>query len=109
MSGNYVELEVADEFNKIIGISEKLVVVNFYSDSCMKCLMLSPIIEDLAENLNEVNFVKINVEDNEEIAQKYSVSSIPCLVFIKNGSEVDRIVGTHSSELIETKITNLIN
>jgi thioredoxin 1 len=104
MAKNCMELEIAEEFNKIIKNNEKLVVADFYAEWCMPCLMLSPIIEDLSEQMKDVVFVKINTEDNEELARKYNVSSIPCLIIFRNGKEIDRIIGAHSSEVIEDKI-----
>ncbi len=102
---NDPEAEVTDEeFSQIINNSHKLVVVDFFAEWCMPCLMLAPIIEDLAEHMKDVKFVKINVDDNQNLAGKYKVSSIPCLVIFKNGKEVDRIIGAHSSDVIEEKI-----
>jgi thioredoxin 1 len=72
--------------------------------NCMPCLMLSPVIEELAEEMKEVKFVKINVDDNKELAGKYQVSSIPCLILFKEGKEVDRLIGNQSQEDIEEKI-----
>lgn len=103
VSANYMELDIADEFNKIIG-NQKLVVVDFYAEWCMPCLMLSPVIEDLSEQMEEVSFVRINAEDNEELSERHDVSSFPCLIIFMNGKEVDRIVGNHSIEVIEGKI-----
>jgi len=104
-SRNIADMEITEEdFNKIINNSHKLVIVDFFAEWCMPCLMLSPIIEDLAENMKEVKFVKINTEDNEELARKYGISSIPCLIVFKDGKEVERIIGSHSAEVIEKKI-----
>ena len=95
-----------EEFNEIINNSHKLVVVDFYAEWCMPCVMLSPVIEELAESdsMKEVKFVKINVDDNQKLAGKYKVSSIPCLIVFQNGKEVDRIIGGQSSEVLEEKI-----
>lgn len=98
-----------DEFREIINNSDKLVVVDFFAEWCMPCLMMSPIIEDLAQQLNQVKFVKINVDDNEQLAIKHRVSSYPCLVVFKNGKEVDRIIGSHSYDIIENKIKKCFN
>ncbi len=104
-SRNITDMEITEEdFNKIINNSHKLVVVDFFAEWCMPCLMLSPIIEDLAENMKEVKFVKINKEDNEELVKKYEISTIPCLIVFKEGKEVERIIGSHSVEVIEKKI-----
>jgi thioredoxin 1 len=104
-SQNITDMEISeDEFNKIINNSHKLVVVDFFAEWCMPCLMQTPILEDLAEQLKEVKFVKINKEDNDELASKYNISSIPCLIVFKNGKEVERLIGSHSAEIIEKKI-----
>ena len=88
-----------DEF-----IKKGVAFVDFFAEWCMPCLMQSPIIEDLAEQLTEVKFVKINKEDNEELTRKLGVASIPCLVIFKEGKEVERIIGIHSAEVIEKKV-----
>lgn len=105
MGGNIADMEISEEdFNKIINNSHKLVVVDFFAEWCMPCLMLSPVIQDLAEQMKEVKFVKINKEDSEDLVKKYGIASIPCLVIFKEGKEVERIIGSHSSEVIEKKI-----
>ena len=98
-------MEISDqEFNEIIKNGHKLVVVDFFAEWCMPCLMLSPVIEELAEEMKEVKFVKINVDDNKELAGKYQVSSIPCLILFKDGKEVERLIGNQTQEEIENKI-----
>ena len=93
-----------DEFSEIINNSHKLVVVDFFNEWHMPCIMLTPIIDDLDEQMKEVKFVKINKEDNEELVKRHGVSTIPCLVIFKEGKEVERIIGSHSADLIERKI-----
>ncbi len=93
-----------EEFNEIINNSHKVVVVDFFAEWCMPCLMISPIIEDLAEQIPKVKFTKINIDDNQELAQKYNISSIPCLIIFKDGKEVDRIIGAQTAEVIESKV-----
>ncbi|MDP2925404.1 MAG: thioredoxin [Nanoarchaeota archaeon] len=102
---NYTETEVThEEFKKIINNSEKVVVVNFFAEWCMPCLMMTPILEDISELMKEVSFVRINVDDNEDLASKHNVSSVPCLIMFKNGKEMDRIIGSHSYDSIEMRI-----
>ena len=102
---NDSEMEVTEkEFKEIISNGHKLVVVDFYAEWCMPCLMLAPIIDDLAEEIKEVKFVKINVDENQELASKYNVSSIPCLIVFKEGKEVDRLIGAQDGEVIEEKV-----
>ncbi len=93
-----------EEFNHIINNSHKLVVVDFFAEWCMPCLMLAPVIEELAEKMKNIEFAKINVDDNQELAQKFNVSSIPCLIIFKEGKPVDRIIGAQQQDAIEKKI-----
>ncbi len=109
MVRNESAMEITNqEFDEVINNSHKLVVVDFFADWCMPCLMLSPIIEELADNMKEVKFVKINKEDNQELTEKFDVKSIPCLIIFKDGKEVDRIVGNKTGEEIEDKIKELL-
>lgn len=93
-----------EEFKEIINNSHKVVVTDFYAEWCMPCLMVSPIIDELSEQMKEVKFVKMNIDENQELARKLNVSSIPCIIIFKQGKEVDRIVGAQPQEVIEEKI-----
>ena len=105
VSRNEIATEISEEeFQEVMHNSHRLVVVDFFAEWCMPCLMLSPIIEELAKKFGDVKFVTLNVDDNEKISTQYRVSSIPCLVFFKEGKEVDRIIGLRDSENIEEKI-----
>ena len=98
-------MEVTNEdFKSIINNSHKLVVVDFFAEWCMPCLMVSPIIEELAEEMKDIKFVKINSDDNQDLSKEYNISSIPCLIIFKDGKEVDRILGAQPKENIEKKI-----
>ena len=109
VSRNDSAMEITDqEFSEVINNSHKLVVVDFFADWCMPCLMLAPIVEELADNMKDVKFAKINIDDNRELASKYEVRSIPCLIIFKDGKEVDRIIGSQTSEDIEEKIRGLL-
>ena len=66
--------------------------------------MIAPIVEELAKEMKDVKFVKINLDDNQELAGKYNVKSIPCLVIFKDGKAVDRIIGAQPRENIKKKI-----
>ena len=102
-------MEISEqEFSEIINNSHKLVVVDFFAEWCMPCLMLSPIIEDLAEKMKEVKFVKINTDDNQKISKKYGISSIPCLIVFKDGKEVERLIGAQDGDALEEKINGLM-
>ena len=76
-----------------------LAMVDFWADWCGPCKMLSPIIEDLAGVYDgKVLTGKVNVDDEPELAQRFGVMSIPTVVFLKNGQEVDRKVGVMPKE-----------
>jgi len=102
---NDPEMEVTDEeFNSLINNSHKLVVVDFFAEWCMPCIMLAPIVDELANSMKEVKFVKINIDDNQRLAGKYKVASIPTLIIFKEGEEVDRMVGGQTADVLEEKI-----
>ncbi len=82
-----------DNFNKEVLKENKTVLVDFYADWCGPCKMLSPIIEEVAKENKDTKFVKINVDEAQDLAIKYNIMSIPTLVVIKDGREVNRIVG----------------
>ena len=84
--------------------SEKPVLIDFYADWCGPCKMLSPIIDEIAEENSDIKVVKVNVDDSQDLAMKYQVMSIPTLVVIKNGEEVNRSVGL----IDKSQVANLI-
>jgi thioredoxin 1 len=74
--------------------ADKLVLVDFWAPWCGPCRMLSPVVEKVAGQLGDrVSFVKLNTDENPQIAGDYQVSGIPCLILFKGGKAVDRIVG----------------
>jgi len=79
-------------------IAKGKVLVDCYADWCGPCKMLSPIIDELANEINDVNFYKLNVDENEEIASKYSIMSIPTLLIFENGELKTTSVGLKSKE-----------
>ena len=82
--------------------SDKAVLIDFYADWCGPCKMFSPIIESVAEENEDVKVVKIDVDNAQDLAIKYQVMSIPTIVVIKNGKEVNRNVGVVSkSQIVE--------
>src|SRR3990172_9248979 len=76
-----------------------LVLVDFWAEWCMPCVMMAPIMDELSEKFKgKIKFGKINVEDHQDIAQKFSVSSIPNFIMFKNGKQVGQFIGSMSSE-----------
>ncbi len=98
---NMSVLEVmSDSFEEEVLNSEKPVLVDFYADWCGPCKMLAPIVDAVAEENSDVKVCRINIDENEELAVKYGIMSIPTLVVIKNGEEVRRTVGVVGKEEI---------
>lgn len=82
--------------------SNKTVLIDFYADWCGPCKMLSPIVDEVAEENEDIKVVKINIDEVQDIAVEYQIMSIPTLVVIKNGKEVNRSVGViDKSEILE--------
>ena len=84
--------------------SEKPVLIDFYADWCGPCKMISPIVEAVAKENEDIKVVKVNVDDAQDLAIKYEVMSIPTLVVIKNGEESNRTIGL----VDKTQILNMI-
>lgn len=88
---------------------DKLVIVDFWAVWCGPCRMLSPIVDEIADEMaDKVTVVKCNVDDCEEIAMQYRIMSIPTLIFFKNGEIVDKTVGAMPKSALVEKINSLL-
>ena len=76
--------------------SDKRVLVDFYADWCGPCKILSPRVAEIANENKDLKVVKINVDQNEDLARKYNISSMPTLLVIEKGKELNRAVGALS-------------
>ena len=80
--------------------SKKVVLLDFYAEWCGPCKMLAPVIDQIAKENEDIKVAKINVDEAQELAEKYGIMSIPTLVVIKNGQEIKRQVGLASKSEI---------
>ena len=95
-----------ENFENEVLKSNEIVLVDFYADWCGPCKMMSPIIDEIAdENLTGVKVGKINVDNNQNLAQKYNVMSIPTLIIFKNGQPVKGFVGVTGKEEIKLALS----
>ena len=97
-----------DNFKTEVEGASVPVVVDFWAEWCGPCRMLTPVLEQLAEEKGDaVKIGKVNVDEQPELAQQFGVRSIPMLVFFKDGKAVDTIVGVQSKDALATKIASL--
>eukprot|EP01082_Thalassiosira_pseudonana_P015401 g14170.t1.2.5e17418c g14170 g14170.t1 contig9:1318304-1319111(+) len=83
-------------------LQNKLTVIDFTATWCGPCKMIAPIFKELSEEHgSNAQFIKVDVDDNPEAAQKYGVSAMPTFVFIKGGEVVDRLMGANAERLKE--------
>ena len=81
------------------------VFADFFATWCMPCKMMSPILEEVSEKLEgEVSFVKIDVDECRDLAEKYGIMSIPTMIVFENGEPAKKLVGVHPAEEIEKAI-----
>ena len=87
--------------------SEKTVLIDFYADWCGPCKLMSPVIDEIAEEMKEtVKVGKINVDENQDLAMEYGVMSIPTIVVLKNGEVQKTFVGVTDKEEIKQELNN---
>lgn len=88
----------ADSSNFNERIANGLTVVDFYADWCGPCKMLAPVLEQVDKELEDVNFVKVNVDENEDITRQFGIMSIPTLIIFKDGEQVAQTMGFQPKE-----------
>lgn len=87
-----------------------LIVIDCWAEWCAPCLMVHPIIENLAKKYKgEIAFAKLNIDQNREIAERFSIMSIPTLLVFKNGQNVESIIGAMPQDALEEKIKIYLN
>lgn len=82
-------------------------VVDFYADWCQPCKVLAPLLDSLEDKIPETNFAKVDVDDSSELANTYKISSVPTILFFKDGNLVDRHIGLISEQDIKSKIESI--
>ncbi|WP_298752339.1 thioredoxin [uncultured Arcobacter sp.] len=104
--GKYIEL-TQDNFEATV--KEGISMVDFWAPWCGPCRMLAPVIDELAEEFEgKANICKVNSDEEQDLAVKFGVRSIPTILFMKDGEVVDQMVGAASKQAFADKINNLL-
>jgi len=94
--------------NEVLEASEA-VVVDFWAEWCQPCKMLTPVLDKVAQKYDgKLKVVKCNVDENQDVAMKYGVMSIPNLIFFKDGQVVNQAVGYMSEAQLSTKVDEVL-
>ena len=88
----------ADNFHEEVFMSEKTVLVDFWASWCGPCMMLGPVVEELAETVTDVKICKVNVDEQMDLAQQFKVVSIPMLILFKDGQVEAKDIGVKSRD-----------
>jgi thioredoxin 1 len=103
-----MQVVTKDELNQLLQNSDTPVFVDYFAEWCGPCKMLAPIIEKIAPEFEgKVKIVKVDIDDQTELAQEQKVSSIPTLISYKDGKEAERIVGFQSEDALRKTLQNL--
>src|SRR2546427_11432690 len=109
ISNKKVILVSESDFDSTVLQSEVPVFVDFYADWCGPCNMIAPTIEALSEEYaGKVKFVKINVDNNQQLAMKYDILSIPTSMLFENGTVKDRLIGAYPASAYRQRIDHAL-
>jgi len=98
----------SSEFKDYIQQADKPVLVDFFADWCGPCQMLVPILEQLSEDMQgKVEIVKVDIDESQDLAQEFGVTSIPTLIIYNSGEVVDRMTGFQSKDALAAKLSSL--
>ena len=104
MSENVTELD-STNFDSIVSSGSTPVVIDFWAPWCGPCKAITPILNELAEELGDaVNICKVNIDNNSELATKYEIRAIPTILIFKDGRVVDTIVGLIEKNDLKAKL-----
>jgi thioredoxin 1 len=103
-------IEITDaNFDEILS-SGKPLLVDFWAEWCGPCKMIGPVVEELASEYEGKAIIgKLNVDNNPEVTTRYKVSSIPTLLFFKNGVQVDKQIGVTPKSVLAQKLNSIIS
>ena len=102
-----MEIITKEQFEEKVLKNEKKVILDFFANWCGPCKMLMPVLEQIESEREDVEILKVNIDQDEELAKQFGVLSIPTLVYFVNGEEKDKTVGYRQKSQILEIIDNL--
>ncbi len=99
----------SENYEEEVMQSDRPVLMDFYADWCGPCKMMSPVIDEIANEMDSIKVGKINVDENQDLAMEYGVMSIPTIILIKNGEAKKVFVGVRDKSEILNAIDEVIN
>lgn len=98
-----------DTWNKEVIQSPQLVMVDFWATWCAPCKIIAPAVEELSKEYEgKAKFVKVNTDENPDLASQYNIRGIPTLMFFKNGKIADQVVGAIPKAQLKAKLDSLL-
>lgn len=86
-----------------------LVLIDFFTEWCMPCLMMEPIIEEISEKFKgKIKFGKVNIEDHSDLAQKFNIRSIPNFILFKDGKIAENFIGSMAAEEFDERLREFV-
>ena len=100
-----VEIVTKDTFQSMVAESTTPVLLDFFANWCGHCQKLLPLLDEVAVDLDgKVKIMKVNVDENKDLAQKFGIKGLPTMVLFKDGSEIDKLIGFMPKDKIIEKI-----
>lgn len=103
-----MEIITSEQFEEKVLKNKKFVIVDFFANWCGPCKMLMPVLEEIDQEFDQVDIVKVNIDQDEDLAKKFGVLSIPTLIFFSKGEEVEKTIGYRQKSQIQEIIKRFI-
>ena len=101
-----VEIVTKDTFQGMVAESTTPVLLDFFANWCGHCQKLLPVLDEVAADMDgKVKIMKVNVDENRDLAQKFGIKGLPTMVLFKDGSEIDKLIGFMPKEKIIEKVS----
>jgi thioredoxin 1 len=97
-----------ENFTDEVLLSKEPVIIDFWASWCGPCQMMGPVFEKLSSEFEDIKFAKLSTEDEPALATQFGIQGIPCLVVVKEGKEVNRIVGFAPEAELKQKIEDAL-